>query len=98
MKVVEYDIQGTLYFLQSEFRRFEEERCEWKTETAELKAKIALLEAEKCKSDFLEADLKRRVQMLELALRKERFIYGNQGCKKQKLTTLYSPKTRTCLF
>lgn len=66
------NLSHVLHFLQTEFRKYEQERNEWEIERGEMRARIALLEGERRGNDNARADLLRRVKMLEFALKGER--------------------------
>lgn len=66
------NLASTLFFLQSEHRRYNRDRNEWEIERAEMRARLALLEGEKRGNEGALRDLGRRCKMLEAALRNER--------------------------
>ena len=68
------NLASTLFFLQSEHRRYNRDRNEWEIERAEMRARLALLEGEKRGNEGAIRDLGRRCKMLESALRNERSL------------------------
>ncbi|KAF5391840.1 hypothetical protein D9757_001679 [Collybiopsis confluens] len=91
----DYTLSSVLYFLQTEWRRYERDRNEWEIERAEMRARIALLEGERRSFENVKLDLMRRIKMLEYALRMERSKQLNQSAvPPAKLASLQAQTTK----